>query len=88
MDHNFNHTVNILHMEDAGDLHFTKACKIQVVFFSVPRDLCKEDGVFTDVYDSAALYIVQRTSWNCLPSLLVECELCVFKAVGLPDVEL
>lgn len=43
MDQNFNHTINILilHVEDAGDIHFTKACKIQFVFFSVPG-ICEE----------------------------------------------
>lgn len=58
MDHSFNHTVNILilHTEDAGDLHFTKACKIQFVFFSVPRDLWGEDGMLTDVYDKQCSY--------------------------------
>ena len=57
MDGNFNHTVNTLHMEDAGELHFTKACKIQFVFFSVPRDLCGEDGMFTDVYDRQRSFV-------------------------------
>lgn len=34
MDQNLNHIINILipHVDDAGDLNFTRACKIQYAF--------------------------------------------------------
>lgn len=34
MDQNLNHTINIrmCHVDDAGDLNFTRACKIQYAF--------------------------------------------------------
>lgn len=44
--------------------------------------------MLTDVYDKQCSYKWPRTILHSLPSLLVECELCVFKAVGLPEVEL